>query len=523
MAKSIHVDLHKLANFVNFALPVGVVLFFFAGLYLSFYFHFFTVALLFVTLVNLLYLKGQNEHTLLKNFGILGQGRYLLESVGPELRQYLFSNDREERPFDRQVRSEGYRKAKNLDSASSFGSQENFDDSEIKIRHSMYPTPYGELNDFSLTYGAERGLASAYTLSKPIMISAMSFGALGENAVRSLARGAKLAGIPMNTGEGGHPKYHLMEGCDLIFQIGTAKFGVRTEDGLLDEDKLASLASQPQVKMIEIKFSQGAKPGKGGLLPKEKITQEISELRGVPRERDVISPPFHPECSTPEKTVAFIDRIQQITQLPTGFKICLGNPREFSALVAEMKRQQVFPDFISVDGAEGGTGAAPKAFLDGVGMPLLKALPRVDSILREAGVRERLKVNASGKLVTPAKQMIALALGADAVYTARGFMLALGCIQALQCGNNTCPIGITTHDPRLQKGLDIGVKSLRVRNYVDNTIHDLEELLRSTGCRSFSELTSEHLYIPSAPQESGYVGNAAGNVASGQPLANAVA
>lgn len=497
MSNSVHIDLHKISKFVNLAIPVFLVTFLAAGTFVSFYFHFLTVAFLFLTIANFFYMNVQKEHVILKNFGLIGQGRYLLESIGPELRQYLFSNDREERPFNREERSEVYRKAKNIDSASSFGSQQSFDSSEIKIRHSMFPTPKDKLKPFQVTYGGARGLETAYTITRPIMISAMSFGALGAHAVRSLARGAKQAGIPMNTGEGGYPKYHLMEDCDLIFQMGTAKFGVRTEDGLLDDAKLAQIAAKPQVKMIEIKFSQGAKPGKGGLLPKEKITDEIAELRGVSKEHDIVSPPFHPECDTVENTVKFIKRVQDVSGIPTGFKLCLGNVGEFEALVVEMKRQEVYPDFITVDGAEGGTGAAPKAFLDGVGMPLAIGLHSVNECLKRHDIRDKIKLNASGKLISPARQMMAFALGADAIYSARGFMLSLGCIQALQCGNNTCPIGITTHDPELQKGLVIESRAPRIANYVHHIEHDLEELLRATGCSSFSELNAEHLYIPS--------------------------
>lgn len=497
MSSSLSIDLHKISKFVNIAIPALMVIFFIGGTFLSFYFHFLTVAFLFLTLANLFYQHVQTEHTLLKNFGLLGQARYMMESIGPEMRQYLFANDQEERPFNREERSEVYRKAKNVDSASSFGSQQSFDSSEIKVRHSMFPTPANELKPFKVTYGEERGLESAYTINHPLMISAMSYGALGENAIRSLARGAKLAGIPMNTGEGGYPKYHLEEGCDLIFQIGTAKFGVRNEEGLLDEAKLAKIAKQPQVKMIEIKFSQGAKPGKGGLLPKEKITDEIADLRGIEKGKDVVSPPSHPECDTVENTVRFIKRVQEVSALPTGFKICLGKISEFEALVEEMKRQEVYPDFITVDGAEGGTGAAPKSFLDGVGVPLTLGLYQINDCLQRHGIRDKMKLNASGKLINPGRQLAALALGADAVYSARGFMLSLGCIQALQCGNNTCPIGITTHDPALQRGLVIESHAPRIVNYVHNSGHDIEELLRATGCRCFSELSLDHLYIPS--------------------------
>ncbi len=496
MASSLHVDLHKVSKFVNASIPIGFLLFLAGGIFVSFYLHFLTVAFLFLMIVNFFYMNVQKEHIILNNFGLMGQARYMIESIGPEMRQYLFANDREERPFNREERSEVYRKAKNIDSASSFGSQENFDSTEIKVRHSMFPTPKEELKPFSVTYGEERGLDSAYTVKRPIMISAMSYGALGVNAVRSLARGAKQAGIPMNTGEGGYPKYHLMEDCDLIFQIGTAKFGVRDTDGRLDDAKLVEIASKPQIKMIEIKFSQGAKPGKGGLLPKEKITDEIAELRGIEKGQDVVSPPFHPECDTVEHTVEFVKRVQEVSKLPTGFKICLGKLSEFESLVEEMKRQNVFPDFITVDGAEGGTGAAPKAFLDGLGLPLTVGLYSIHECLKRHGVRDKMKLNASGKLISPGAQMVAFALGADMVYSARGFMLSLGCIQALQCGNNTCPVGITTHDPSLQKGLDVPSRAIRVANYVKHIEHDLEEVLRATGCKSFSELTTENLYIP---------------------------
>jgi glutamate synthase domain-containing protein 2 len=497
MASSIHIDLHKISKFVNLSIPVLLVLFLGAGTFISFYFHFLTVAFLFMTIANFFYMNVQKEHVILKNFGLMGQARYIIESIGPEMRQYLFASDTEERPFNREERSEVYRKAKGIDSASSFGSQQNFDPTEIKIRHTMFPTPKEALQPFKVTYGEERGLDSAYTITRPIMISAMSYGALGTNAVRSLARGAKQANIPMNTGEGGYPEYHLMENCDLIFQIGTAKFGVRTDDGLLDDAKLAEIASKPQIRMIEIKFSQGAKPGKGGLLPKEKITDEIAKLRGIKKGQDVVSPPYHPECDTVENTVSFIKRVQEVSGLPTGFKLCLGKLSEFEVFVEEMKRQDVYPDFITVDGAEGGTGAAPKAFLDGVGLPLLLGLTSIQDCLKRHGIRDRMKLNASGKLISSRAQLVAFALGADAIYSARGFMLSLGCIQALQCGNNTCPTGITTHDPELQKGLVIESRAPRIANYVHNTEHDLEELLRATGCKSFSDLTEENLYIPS--------------------------
>ncbi len=496
MNSTFAVDLEKISHTANVAIVVLCGLFGLAGFFVSFYFHFLTVAFFLLVLLNLFWRHGQTSHTLLANFGFLAQIRYLVESIGPEFRQYLFASDTEESPFNRVERAEVYRKAKGIDSTAAFGSLLAFDRTEIKLRHSFYPVDKNQLEPFDVAVGAARGLDTTYHIRRPIMISAMSYGALGENAVRALARGARLAGTIMNTGEGGHPKYHLMEGCDLIFQMGTAKFGVRTEDGRLDESKLAALAAKEQVKMIEIKLSQGAKPGKGGLLPKEKITAEIAELRGVPMGQDVLSPAHHVECVDAASTVEFIGRIQRVSGLPTGIKFCLGRPDEFRTLVQEMRRQDTVPDFITVDGGEGGTGAAPKSFMDDLGLPLFEALPVVHRILRIEGVRDRLVIFASGKLVSPGKQLKALSFGADVAYSARGFLLALGCIQALQCNRNTCPVGITTHQKQLQSGLDIVDKARRVSNYIEALHHDHVELLAAMGRSSARLLTEENMYLP---------------------------
>ena len=496
------VDLEKVAQGVNLALPALTIIAALLGHYVSFYFHFLTVTGLMFNFINFMYIYGQNQHALLSNFGLLAQGRYILESIGPELRQYLFANDVEERPFNRIERAEVYRKSLNVDSSSSFGTQLDYD--QIKLAHSFFPTLLDQIQPYSLTFGEERGIEKTYTLNSPLIISGMSFGALGEHAIRALSRGAKKAKIPMNTGEGGHPKYHLMEGADLIFQMGTAKFGVRHPDGRLDDEKLRNLAAQDQIKMIEIKFSQGAKPGKGGLLPKEKITPEIAELRGVEMGQDVVSPPFHIECIDYESTVRFIQHVQDVSQLPVGIKFCLGRPNQFRTLVQTMKRLNCFPDFMTIDGAEGGTGAAPKSFMDEIGRPLFKALPVVDRILRDEGVRSRLKLLASGRLINAGRQMQALSLGADAVCSARGFMMAIGCIQALQCNKNSCPVGITTHKHHLQRGLDIEVKSERVKAYVKNLSKDLKELLAATGHHDFTELGPHALFIPDQIESDSY-------------------
>ncbi len=496
MNSSFAIDLEKMSRTAN----VGIVLLFglsgIAGHFLSFYFHFLTVAFFLLVTLNLYWRHVQRSHTLLANYGFLAQIRYIVESVGPEFRQYLFASDTEEKPFSRVQRAEVYRKAKGIDSSAAFGSLLEYDQTETKLRHSFYPVDKEKLQPFDVAVGVARGLDTAYHIRRPIMISAMSYGALGENAVRALARGAKLAGAVMNTGEGGYPKYHLMEGCDLIFQLGTAKFGVRNQDGRLDDDKLAALAAMDQVKMIEIKLSQGAKPGKGGLLPKEKITAEIAELRGVPMGQDVVSPAHHLECTDAASTVKFIGRVQRVGGLPTGIKFCLGRPDELRALLREMKRQDTVPDFITVDGGEGGTGAAPKSFMDDLGLPLFEALPMVHRILLDEGVRNRLVLFASGKLINAGNQLKAMSLGADVVYSARGFLLALGCIQALQCNRNTCPVGITTHQPQLQKGLDIQAKSLRVANYIEALHHDHIELLAATGKSSARLLAEDNVYLP---------------------------
>lgn len=491
---TLNVNLEKLSVVVNRALPTLFVVFLLLGYYVSFYFHFLSITFFFLSTVNFIYLHIQTRHALLRNFGIIAQIRYVVESIGPEFRQYLYMSDNEERPFNRMERSEIYRKAKGIDSSAAFGSQVDVKLGALNLRHSMYPSEEEKLKAYSLTYGEERNSSKPYTITKPILISGMSYGSLGNRAVRALARGAKRSGIPMNTGEGGYPKYHLTEGCDLIFQMGTAKFGCRNEDSSLNEGLLEKIAGLDPIKMIEIKFSQGAKPGKGGILPKEKITEEIAELRNVPFGRDVISPPFHKECVDAGSTVKFIQRVQEVSQLPVGVKMCLGRDSELRELVRKMKDQNAFPDYISIDGAEGGTGAAPKSFMDNIGLPIFRALPLAQQVLIEEGVRDRLKLMAAGKLILPARQLMAFAYGAQAVYSARAFMLAIGCIQTLQCNKNSCPVGVTTHRPELQRGLDIEQKSDRVVHFVSNMMKEYKELQTALGVKSLFDLKPELLY-----------------------------
>ncbi len=491
--KKISINLEKTAFFLNKFLLLLMGGAAFAGFFWNVKWYWLAGFTLILNLLNVYYLYIQKQYTLLANFGILALFRYFVESIGPEFRQYLYSSDIEEKPFNRIEREDVYKKAKNREKSSAFGSLLDFDKATLKLKHSFYPFDKKKLQIFHLCFGEERHLKQTYTINKAIMIGGMSYGALGKKAIRALSCGARKAGIPLNTGEGGYPKYHLMDGADLIFQIGTAKFGVRNEDGSFNPDLLEKISRNKQVKMIELKFSQGAKPGKGGLLPKEKITEEISELRGVPLGKDVVSPPGHAECVSAESTVQFIRKIQEISCLPVGIKFCLGSSREMGEMFMEMKKQNIYPDYMAIDGSEGGTGAAPKTFMDDLGYPLFPALEKIIDFMKEHAVEDKFKIIPSGKLISAGKQMMALCMGASAVYTARGFMLALGCIQALRCNNNTCPVGITTHSEKLQHGLDIKEKSERVKNYALNLDHYHYEMLAAMGIIKFSDLSRKNL------------------------------
>ena len=484
--RKISLNLEKTADFLNIALFFLLLICIFVGWWWVAGF------LAVINILNYYYLYVQKQHTLLSNFGVLALIRYFAESIGPEFRQYFYSSDTEEKPFNRIERADVYKKAKNREKSSAFGSLLDFDKNTLKLKHSFYPLDKKQIKPFKLCFG-EHTSRQSYTIQKAVMIGAMSYGALGRRAVQALSLGAKKAGIPLNTGEGGYPKHHLMGGADLIFQIGTAKFGVRNEDGSFNPDLLEKIARLNQVKMIELKFSQGAKPGKGGLLPKEKITSEIAELRGVPMGKDVISPAGHAECSSAGNTVKFIQQLKEISGLPVGIKFCLGSLKEFKELLSEMKTQDLYCDYMSIDGSEGGTGAAPKTFMDDLGYPLFPGLKIVQNLLEEQNIRSKMKLIASGKLISAGRQMMALSSGADAVYTARGFMLAIGCIQALRCNNNTCPAGITTHSEKLQKGLDIEEKSERIKNYVLNLDHYHYEMLAAMGITHFSHLNKNNL------------------------------
>jgi glutamate synthase domain-containing protein 2 len=325
----------------------------------------------------------------------------------------------------------------------------------------------------------------------------MSYGAISVPAVRALSNGAAMAGCWLNTGEGGLSPYHLEGGCDLVFQIGTAKFGVRDPHGRLSDDRLREVASHPQVKMFELKLSQGAKPGKGGILPGIKVTPEIARIRGVPERRDAISPNRHVEIRTAGDLLDLIGRVRGVTGKPVGFKCVIGAYGWLDELFDEINRRGIesAPDFITVDSADGGSGAAPMSLMDYMGLPIQESLPIVTDMLQRHGLRERVKVIASGKLITPANAAWALAVGADFVVSSRGFMFALGCIQVLQCNRNTCPTGITTHNPKLQRGLDPQDKAVRVANYVRNMVYEVGVIAHACGVREPRELKRFHARI----------------------------
>ncbi len=425
----------------------------------------------------------QTEHAIRRNYPVIGRFRYRFEEMGEFFRQYFFAMDREEMPFNRAERSWAYRAAKNVDNTVAFGSTRDL----RRIGTAIFVnTPWPTLDRDAaptapVTIGANTPMP--YTTDRFFHISGMSFGALSKPAILALSRGAAMAGCWLNTGEGGLSPHHLEGGGDLVFQLGTAKYGVRSADGKLDDQKLRDVAAHEKVRMFELKLSQGAKPGKGGMLPGEKVTPEIAEIRGIPVGEDSISPNRHPEIKTPEQLLAMIAHVHEVTGKPVGFKTVIGAFGWLEDLLweAHSRGSLYTPDFITVDSGDGGTGAAPMALMDNVGLPVREALPIVVDVLMKTGMRDRIKVIASGKLINPEGVAWALCAGADFVVSARGFMFALGCIQAMKCNKNTCPTGITTHDKRLQRGLDPADKAVRVMHYQQNMEKEVCTIAHSCG------------------------------------------
>lgn len=435
----------------------------------------------------------QDRHSVRRNYPILGNIRYLVEFIRPELRQYLLEGDDDKLPFSRAQRSLVYARAKNENSSKPFGTLIDVYEPGFEfINHSICPKPLQDPDQFRVTVG---GPQCRHPYSASIFnISAMSFGALSANAIRALNKGAKLGNFAHDTGEGSISPYHREYGGDLIWEIGSGYFGCRAADGSFDGDKFKARAAEPQVKMIEIKLSQGAKPGHGGILPGHKVSAEIAETRGVPQGEDCISPSSHSAFSTPLELMAFIARLRELSGgKPVGFKLCLGHPWEFMGIAKAMLETGILPDFIVVDGKEGGTGAAPLEFSNHIGVPLREGLLFVHNILVGLNLRDKIKIGASGKIVSAFDIASVLAIGADWANSARGFMFAVGCIQSQSCHTNKCPTGVATQDKLRQRALVVPDKAQRVHNFHRNTLHTLAEMLAAAGLEHPSQLEAKHL------------------------------
>ncbi len=454
-------------------------------------------SLLWVLLLSALVLVGisdlqQTKHAILRNYPIIGHLRFLLEFIRPEVRQYFIEGDSEAVPFSRAQRSLVYARAKGDSDKRPFGTQ--LDVREVGyewLTHSISPSVI-ETHDFRVSVGGPQ-CKHPYDISL-FNVSAMSFGALSANAIMALNLGAKKGGFAHDTGEGSISRYHREHGGDLIWEIGSGYFGCRNEDGTFSPERFVQNALSPQVKMIEIKLSQGAKPGHGGVLPGPKVTPEIAEARGVPVGVDCVSPAAHSSFSNPVELLQFVQKLRELSEgKPVGFKLCIGHPWEWFGIAKAMQKTGIYPDFIVVDGSEGGTGAAPVEFTDHMGMPMLEGLRLVHNTLVGLKLRKQIRLGASGKIISGFDVMRTLALGADWCNSARGFMFALGCIQAQTCHTGNCPTGVTTQDPKRQVALVVPSKADRVRNFHRQTLESVQEMLQATGLSAPSDLRLNHI------------------------------
>lgn len=450
-----------------------------------------------VVAIGALYVRDvtQTQHTILRNYPVVGHFRYFAETWGEYMRQYHYLPDWVERPFNRIERSWIYRSAKNVSNYISFGSEAT---PSFAFRNAAFPVLDEDCRPYpGLQVGISEGpgsCAQPYLAKSFFNISGMSYGALSNAAVVSLSRGAKMAGVWMGTGEGALAPYHLEGGADIVFQIGTAKYGVRNDDGSLSEERLRAIASHDCVKMIEVKLAQGAKPGKGGLLPAAKVTEEIAAIRGIPAGKPSVSPNRHHDIGNIRELGDFVARVRRITGKPVGVKFVVGGEDQLDAWFADCAaRPECCPDYVHVDGGEGGTGAAPAALAESVGMPITMALPMVVSARSRHHLAQRIRIVAAGKLVTPDKVAWALCMGADFVVSARGFMFSLGCIQAMKCGSGKCPTGVTAADPRLIKGLDPADKAVRVMHYANRLREDVAMIAHSCGVSGPQDLEPKHV------------------------------
>ena len=464
------------------------------------------LVVIFVALVGLLVLAAlvlflidrmQTGDAIRRNYPVIGRFRHIFTELGEFFRQYFFAMDREELPFNRAQRDWVNRAADAQGNTVAFGSTRNIGvpGTPIFVNAAFPPLDNQYAKSEPLVIG--QGARTPFLAPSFFNISGMSYGAISRPAVEALSRGAKQAGVWLNTGEGGLSQFHLSGGCDIVFQIGTAKYGVRDDDGKLSDGKLRDVAAHPQVRMFEIKLAQGAKPGKGGILPGAKITAEIAAIRGIQTGRDSLSPNRHPEVDSFDDLLDMVSHVRGVTGKPVGVKTVIGAVDRFAELFEAITRRgaDCAPDFITIDGGEGGTGAAPMPLIDLVGMSVREALPQVVNLRDRQGLKDRIRIIASGKLVNPGDVAWALAAGADFVTCARGFMFSLGCIQALKCNRNTCPTGITTHNPRFQKGLVVENKYKRVANYAREIVHEVETIAHSVGVTEPRKLRRRHVRI----------------------------
>lgn len=442
----------------------------------------------------------QTKDAIRRNYPVIGRFRYLFTHLGEFFRQYFFAMDREELPFNRAQRNWVYSASGNEDNMTAFGSTKNLtiEGTAIFVNCAFPPLEQDAVKTQPLKIGPY--CRAPYFAPSIVNVSGMSWGAISTPAVRALSKGAALAGCWLNTGEGGLAPYHLEGGCDIVFQIGTAKYGVRTPDGKLDEKRLKHIAANDQVRMFEIKLSQGAKPGKGGILPAEKVNNEIAKVRGIPAWQASISPNRHPEIDTIDELLDYIDHVRDVTGKPVGIKTVIGTHEWLEAMCRSIWRRGIesAPDFITVDSGDGGTGAAPMPLMDNVGLVIEEALPLVVDILYQYGLKERVRVIASGKLILSSDVAWALCAGADFVNIGRGFMFSLGCIQALRCNKNTCPTGVTTHNKKLQRALLPEDKAQRVANYCRNLHKEVEVIAHSCGASEPRQMKRHHVRIVQA-------------------------
>ncbi|WP_298916165.1 FMN-binding glutamate synthase family protein [uncultured Algimonas sp.] len=445
------------------------------------------------------YDKTQTRNTIWRNYPVIGHFRNLFETLGEFFRQYFFAMDREELPFNRAERDWVKHVCEHGKDVVPFGSTKNYAPGSPIFANGLFPK-FDEDDRITPPFVIGPDTAHPYQPTSFFNISAMSYGSLSAPAIRALSHGAQMAGCYLNTGEGGVSPYHLEGGCDVVYQLGTAKFGARNPDATLNEVKLAEICENPNVKMIEIKLSQGAKPGKGGILPAAKVTEEIAQIRGIPAGVSALSPNRHVDAGDANELLDLIAQVRRVSGRPAGIKFCMGQVGPVQQLLDTIlaRGPESAPDYIALDSGDGGTGAAPMPLIDSTGMLIEDSLPLLHDMLVAAGLRDRIKIIASGKLITSADVAWAFCVGADMVNNGRGFMFALGCIQALKCDKNTCPTGITTHNPRLQAGLDPSNKAVRVRNYVKTLNQEVEMIAHACGVDCPRDLTRDHLLVMQA-------------------------